>query len=675
MEFGKDEWRTFERGAGKEWLVTNGLGGYACGTLINANTRKYHSLLMAAHNPPGLRVLHVAKLDECIETPSSFYNLAVNETGGGVSDRGFLHLQRVVCDPFPTFIYSMGDITVRKTVFMPYGHNAAVVLYKVQNGLEKATLRLTPMINDRGYHFITHEGQITFAQKPHLRSTEIAGRPEFPPLKLACSRGRYYETGYWFKGMYYRIEAERGENPYEDHYVPGYFEIVLQPREHAAFTFSASVEAKAFLNGEELLEAERERVQVLIEKAGFADPFAQALVVAADAFIVLRKSTGTKTIIAGYPWFTDWGRDTMISLPGLTLVTGRYEEARQILLTYARQANNGLLPNAFKIGAREAMYNTVDASLWFFNAVYKYLQYTDDYGFIRREIFAVLRDIVAWYVRGTDFNIGIDDDGLVRAGAPDVQLTWMDAKIGDWVVTPRHGKPVEIQALWYNALKVLEHLCEKFDEEFPYRGLAEKVKDSFHRRFWVYGWPGGERWLCDVVTGHEQDARVRPNQLLAASLPFSMLDREQSRDVVRKVWRELYATYGLRSLSPRDPDYRGVYIGDRVRRDGSYHQGTAWSWLVGPFITAYRRAHGYSPESGEQARAFIQPFEDHLRDHGVGSISEIFDGDEPIYPRGCFAQAWGVGELLRAYVEDVLEAGYPIKTPVRCRPHREDREE
>ncbi|MCL4424035.1 MAG: hypothetical protein M1553_00950, partial [Firmicutes bacterium] len=446
--------------------------------------------------------------------------------------------------------------------------------------------------------------------------------------------------------------------------------------------------------------------------------FARALVLAAADFIVQRQSTGTRTIIAGYPWFTDWGRDTMIALPGLTLVTGRYEVARELLLTFARYCRDGLIPNLFPERGEEPLYNTIDASLWYFHAVRKYLEYTGDYDFILREIYPVLQGIVAAHLAGTRFNIAVDpEDGLLAGGCDGLQLTWMDAKIDGRVVTPREGKPVEVNALWYNALRVMEDLAgrasaareqtqsadllpegryvnrvassddhlsssripaktqssldlvvrvkegtlpgmaEDFTQsvgsvkagrEEDYRTLAERVKMSF-QKFW---YPGGG-YLYDVLTNAGPDPSLRPNQIMAVSLPYSPLTTDQAEQVVRKVWRHLYTTYGLRTLAPGHPDYKGQYDGDRFTRDAAYHQGTAWAWLVGPFVTAYCRVHHWSPESRQQARAFLQPFREHLFDAGLGTISEIFSGNPPHAAVGCLAQAWSVGEVLRAWVEEV----------------------
>ncbi|HOV80563.1 MAG TPA: amylo-alpha-1,6-glucosidase [Bacillota bacterium] len=655
--FGKSDWRTFESGIDKEWLVTNGIGGYASGTVINANTRKYHGLLVSALKPPGWRVLQLAKLDERFTAGPCNYNLAANENKSGFAELGFIHLQQVKINPFPTFTYSFGDIILEKTVFMIHGRNTTVVLYRVFNGSEPGCLRIVPMVNCRGHHFITREGEIKFSQVKTERGVSIKGREEIPPLLLACSDGAYIVDEHWYNGMAYAVEKERGENPYEDHYIPGRFEVSFEPFENKTFTVIASSAEFGGMDGEELLGREKSRVSELVKLAGYKDHFARRLVRAADAFIVQRQSTGKKTVIAGYPWFADWGRDAMISLPGLTLVTRRFADAKEILITYTRLCRKGLLPNAFFEGETNPVFNTVDASLWFIYAVYKYLVYTGDLEFVRDELFPSIKEIIEWYAGGTEYNIGMDEDGLLAAGSPDVQLTWMDAKVDDWVVTPRHGKAVEINALWYNALSVYRALCSAFDDDFPFPGLPEKVMNNFVQSFW----DDAEGYLCDVLSPEGKDCKVRPNQLLAASLPYRMVTREQGLRMVQKVWRELYVTYGIRSLSPWDRNYRGVYAGDRFHRDGAYHQGTAWSWLMGPFITAYRWAHGYSPDSRNRAHLFISPFRNQLYDHGVGYISEIFDGDEPAVPRGCIAQAWGVAEVLRAYVEDVLEIRPPAE--------------
>lgn len=651
MHFGKEAWRTFERGCEREWLVTNGIGGFAAGTLVGANTRRYHGLLVAALNPPLRRFLLLAKLDERLEAEGLYYNLATNCTAGGVTESGFVHLQRAVVDPFPEFTYSCGHILLRKLVFMPSGINAVVVLYRIYNGGGRARLVLVPLVNCRDYHGNTYRGEVEFQQEPVAGGVRISGREGIPPLLLRSSAGEYFSCPDWFYGMRYPAEEERGLNPWEDHFLPGRFEVELPPREETVFAVVAAAGAGPEPGtAEKLLIKERRRLGRLVQAAGLRDPFARALVRASDAFVVRRREPDSATILAGYPWFTDWGRDTMIALPGLTLVTGRYATAREILVFFGTHVKDGLLPNLFPDGGGEPLYNTVDAALWYFQAVYKYLQYTGDEEFVFRTALPVLDAILRRYIEGTHFGIRMAEDGLITAGDHGVQLTWMDAKVDEWVVTPRHGKAVEINALWYNAVCILEKLCARFKIAFPYPGLPERIRRGF-AAFWH---PDG--YLYDVIREEGKDASIRPNQVFAVSLPYSPLSLEQARAVVGRVEAELYTPYGLRSLSPGDPAYKGRYCGDRRSRDGAYHQGTVWSWLIGPFVTAYRRVHR-TEAARERARLFLLPFSDHLADHGVGYVSEIFDGDEPHWPRGCFAQAWSVAEVLRAYVEDVLQEG------------------
>lgn len=649
MHFGKEAWRTFERGCEREWLVTNGLGGFASGTLIGVNTRRYHGLLIAALAPPVRRCLYLAKLEERITTGGLYYDLSVNCVANGLTGNGFVHLQRAEIDPFPEFIYSFGHILLRKTIFMPYGVNATVVMYRIYNGGPPAGLELVPFVNFRDYHGNSFRGQIEVDQEPVAGGVAITVREDVPPLVLRTSSGDYVASPDWFYGMRYPAEEERGLNPWEDHFLPGSFKVELPPEAEKLVAVVASAgDGPEPAKAERLLAKEVKRIQAFEKLPGLTDPFARSLVRAADAFLVARAEQNTHTIVAGYPWFTDWGRDTMIALPGLTLATGRYEVAREILEFFSRYVWKGLLPNFFPEGGQEPVYNTVDAALWYFQAVYKYLQYTGDEDFVRG-LLPVMVKIIERYVDGAPFGIRMDRDGLVTAGSPATQLTWMDAKVDDWVVTPRHGKAVEINALWYNTVCILENLCARFGINFPYSGLSERIREGFA----AFRHPDG--YLYDVISSSGKDPSVRPNQIFAVSLPYSPLSGDQARAVLKRVEADLYTPYGLRSLAPNHHDYKGRYTGDLRSRDAAYHQGTVWSWLIGPFVTAYRRVYGPSEASRQRARAFLEPFIDHLGDHGIGYISEIFDGDEPHWPRGCFAQAWGVAEVLRAYVEDVLE--------------------
>ncbi|WP_418790973.1 amylo-alpha-1,6-glucosidase [Phosphitispora sp. TUW77] len=652
MIIGCHELGDYASNVGRQWLVANGLGGFASSTVVGSNTSKYHGLLFASLKPPVERTLLLAKLEEEVELEGETYLLGCNQTGTGVYPEGHNHLQGFELRPFPTYIYAFKNIILEKTVFMVRDANITIIRYTMYTGSNAAVrVRVTPFVNCRHYHHTMQKNDWPFSQETDQRSVVIEAYQGAPKLRLYSDRALYNRgPGYWFEGMFYAQEEERGLNPWEDHYMPGNFEIEVSNGE--SFSIIAAVAGERDISNPllEQVSAER-RLAALVEELGFHEEFVNRLVLAADTFIVRRESTGAGTVIAGYPWFTDWGRDTMIALPGLTLVTGRFAEAREILQTFANYCAGGLIPNMFPDQGGAPLYNTVDASLWFFHSVYKYLQYTGDHEFIKKEIYPVLREIIRNYRQGTDFNIGMDDDGLIFAGEQGQQLTWMDAKIGDWVVTPRHGKPVEINALWYNALQVITRLAGKYrDNNNDLDSLAAVVRNNFINRFWN---PEKKR-LYDLVNGSSRDESIRPNQIFAVSLPFSPLDHGKQVHVVNTVWRELYFSYGLRSLAPTDSEYHGKYQGDVVRRDSAYHRGTGWGWLAGPFITAFRKVHDYSHESKVIAERFIAPFKAHLREHGVGSISEVFDGDPPHLPRGCFSQAWSVAEVLRAYVEDIL---------------------
>ena len=638
-----------EIGADKEWLLTNGLGGFASSTIIGLNTRRYHGLLLASLHPPVDRRLLVAKLDEDIYLNGKRFVLGTNQVRDGYAQRGYMYLQRFERYPFPTYIYQIDSVFLIKSIFMVHGENTTVVHYRVINPFQKKLfLYIFPLVNCRDYHHTTQENDWPFHQKfIQDRQVEIEPFSGSPHIFMASDLVRYVQSPSWYKGMYYSIEDYRGLPCFEDHFIPGYFTLHSQKSEE--FSIILSTGEIAGFDYELLEKKERERLNALLELAGHSDHFVQKLVLAADDFIVSRASTGKKTIIAGYPWFNDWGRDAMIALPGLTLCTKRYQEAREILVTFAEYAKDGLIPNMFTDSGREPLYNTVDASLWYFFSVQKFLEYTKDYSFVKENLWATMQEIINYYHRGTRFEIRMDEDGLILAGSPGLQLTWMDAKVGDWVVTPRQGKPVEVNALWYNALMLMSELTGILGKKDEYSELAVKVAQNFPLLFWNKE----KQCLYDVVDEGKKDERVRPNQIIAVSLPYSALSRESARAVVERVFEELYAVYGLRSLSPGDPGFRERYFGDQYQRDGAYHQGTAWSWLLGHFVTAYRKVFDYSPESLVVARLLLAPMKDHLRDHGIGTISEIFDGTHPFTPRGCFAQAWGVAEVLRCYLEDV----------------------
>ena len=652
----------------REWLETNGIGGFSSSTVIGLNTRRYHGLLTAATNPPVGRLVLLSKLEEALTIDGRRYELSTNQYPGVVHPQGFNHQIGFRLDPFPTFIYEIDGVQLTKSIFMVQGENTTVVQYEMKTsdklqfvdsrsadssneGLDKPKcigqikLEIRPLIAFRDYHSTTHENG---ALNPNIETENglVTCRPysDLPQLQLAHDSADVDKTGFWYRNFQYTIEQDRGLDFAEDLFSPCAFIFDLTKR--AEVSIIASTERRAAHNAEAYRHSEIER---RIHNDKRENQLINALSSAADQFIVARERG--QTVIAGYHWFADWGRDTMIALPGLTLATGRTDVARSILREFANHVDQGMLPNRFPDAGETPEYNTVDATLWFFAAVRSFLKYTSDYDFVRTNLYAVLKDIIEWHVKGTRYQIHVDEDGLLYSGEPGVQLTWMDAKVGDWVVTPRHGKPVEIQALWYNALRVMEELAGKFKDVGAtklYADRANKALTSFNEKFW------NEEAGClfDVLNGETSDASIRPNQVIAVSLTNSMLSKERAASVIRIVGRELLTPRGLRTLSPGDPNYVGRYEGDPRRRDVAYHQGTVWPWLMGPYITAYIKTFG--KRTGRKfAAAWLEQFLEHLDEACLGQVSEIFDGDAPHAPRGCVAQAWSVSELLRVAVEDV----------------------
>ncbi len=536
---------------------------------------------------------------------------------------------------------------------MIQGENSTVVHYELKKNNHPESpknlwLELRPLIAFRDYHNTTHEnGAISRDVEERSDLASVSPYQGLPSLYLAHNAVDLRKTGDWYRNFEYDAERERGLDFSEDLFNPLVLRFDLRLRRQASVIASTEQRdvAKVEYRESEITRRRNAKLSSPVE-----DDFVQTLAAAADQYIVSRGDQ--KTVIAGYHWFSDWGRDTMIALPGLTLPTGKHEIARSILRTFAKHVDQGMLPNRFPDAGETPEYNTVDATLWFFEAARAYLAYTGDLEFVRDELYPVFADIVLWHVRGTRYGIKVDPSGLLSSGEPGVQLTWMDAKVGDWVVTPRRGKPVEIQALWYNALCIMEDLARHFGDEAGqkrYRSMATLARWSFNRLFWNE--PTG--CLYDVVNGGPPDASIRPNQIFAVSLTHSMLSTERAKAVVEKVQEHLLTPYGLRTLAPSDPQYRGRYTGGPTERDGAYHQGTVWPWLMGPFISAYVKVNGDSEAARRQAAAWLAPLKDHLADGGLGHISEILDGDSPQRPCGCIAQAWSVAEILRALVEDV----------------------
>lgn len=653
MEFGKSFWYSYEQGSDREWIITNGIGGYASGTLICSNSRRYHGLLIAALKPPTSRHLLLSNvLEDLIFEDGTSVAFSSFKTSDGYINKGFAHLQRVNYQFIPEFIYSYQDVFMKKKIAMKYGENTTVVYYEIRNGSKAAVFKLSPLVNYRDHHHQSNCNYLNFDMDINKNEISISPKGSDVAINLSTSSSQFKKLdSCYFYNMLYNIEQERGLDSFEDHFMPGYFSVELKPYECKTISFVATSQKldSSKIDAAEVIASEEQRLSELLSIKDYKNKLCRRLVLAADNFIVYRKSTASKTVIAGYPWFTDWGRDTMIAFSGLTLATGRYKDAEDILYTFSKYVAHGLIPNVFPDDGLQPAYNSVDAALWYFEAVYNYLEYTNNYNFIKEKIYSCLKDIFTGFKDGTIFDIRMTEDGLITAGNPHTQLTWMDAKVGDWVVTPRHGKAVEINALWYNALMIMSHLSQKFEDRDIYINLANKAKEAFDKVFWN----GSDNCLYDVVNDYGKDPSIRPNQILAVGLSYSVVEGDKAKSIVEKVWKELYTPYGLRSLSQYSHQYRGEYSGDVWSRDGAYHQGTVWTWPLGRFIKAYVRVYGSTKEARRNAADFVLPFIDHMKDGGLGSISEIFDGDVPHYPRGCFAQAWSVSEILRAAIEDV----------------------
>ncbi len=654
INFGREICGQLELAESREWLVTNGIGGYAAGTIAGLLTRCYHGLLVAALEPPLGRTLLLAKLDDTVLYGDRYYPLHTNRwADGAVGPHGYRQIERFSLEgSVPTWRYACADALLEKRIWMQPGVNTTYIHYNLLRATQPFSLTLKAMVNYRDYHSRTQAQGWQMTILPVERGVNISAFPEAIPMLLMSDRAEFIPNHDWYYGFDLAAERERGLSDRDDHLHAATLQVNLTVGE--TLTVVASTDHKLSLNGENALKIRRSYDQKLMGlwKSNRAvevrenPEFPSRLVLAADQFIVNRSSAEDpqgKTIIAGYPWFSDWGRDTMISLPGLTLETGRPEVARSILRTFARYVDQGMIPNRFPDAGEIPEYNTVDATLWYFESLRAYYAVTEDDDLIH-ELFPVLADIINWHCRGTRFNIHLDPaDGLLYAGETGVQLTWMDAKVGDWVVTPRIGKPVEVNALWFNALRTIAKLARRIGKPHQeYDAIADRALARFSR-FW-----NPDLGYCyDVLDGPDgDDASLRPNQLFAVSLPESPLSQVQQKGVVDVCGQALLTSHGLRSLSPDDSAYQGKYIGSPMQRDGAYHQGTVWGWLLGPFVLAHLRVYN----NPTRAREFLEPMMNHLFAHGLGSLSEIFDGDAPFTPRGCFAQAWTVAEVLRAWM-------------------------
>lgn len=656
VQFGREICGDLEAAESREWLVTNGIGGYASGTIAGSLTRRYHGLLLAALQPPVGRTQLVSAIDEIARYAGADFSLATHRwAGGAVDPKGFLLLQDFHLEgTTPVWTYALADALLEKRVWMRQGENSAYIQYTLVRGSGALEMELKAFVNYRDFHYLTHAGDWRMNIAPAEQGVKVVAFDGAVPFYLKCNVSTCELRHEWYLGCYYSAETERGLSDREDRLFAAIFRTRLEVG--SSVTLIATTEEAALPDGETArAETANHDVKLFHEWQAQDEALAEAaptwiwqLILAADQFIAKRslpEEPDGRSVIAGYHWFGDWGRDTMIALPGLTLTTGRAGVARQILLAFSRYVDGGMLPNNFPDAGGKPEYNTVDAALWYFEAIRQYFAATQDAATLQK-LFPILAGMVDAHIAGTRYNIHVDAaDGLLYAGGPGVQLTWMDAKIGDWVVTPRTGKPVEINALWINALETMAAFLRMLGKSGDsYEKLAVKAKNSF-QKFWNV-----KRNCCfDVIDspGIGNDASLRPNQIFAVSLPVSPLTPEQQKAVVDVCAQHLLTSHGLRSLAPGEPGYAGHYGGSPRDRDAAYHQGTVWGWLLGPFALAHERVYRHR----KTAVRFLEPLGRQIHAGGLGSLSEIFDGDAPFTPRGCIAQAWTVAEVLRAWME------------------------
>jgi predicted glycogen debranching enzyme len=655
----------FSKSSRREWLETDGTGGFAMGTVSGANTRRYHGLLVASLKPPVDRYVLLAKVDETVVSDGSLVCLGSNQYPGTVFPKGYENLRSFRLDPFPIWTFEASGIVIEKKFFLVHGQKTAVLRYRASRACR---ILIHPFLAFRDYHAL---GRANGHFDPALRKKEIDHRLELevrpysdlPAMRLVSNGVSFQEDGCWHHQTEYLEELERGFDFREDLYRIGTIALDVGPgRDGYVVATIADDPVTNSMSIEEVEAHESSR-----RRSQWEDPFVARLEHAADQFLV-RRSDGSLTAIAGYPWFTDWGRDTMIALPGLLLARKMYPETRAVLDGFLEHLDRGLIPNRFPdAGGAKPEYNTADATLWLFQAGHRYLEATSDIAFLRHKLYPAGKDILFWHERGTQYGIGVDPrDHLLVAGGEGTQLTWMDARVGDRVVTPRHGKPVEINALYYNALRLMARWARDLGDApaaLAYDAQAASVAESFQRLFW-----NRERGcLYDVVSDGIADARVRPNQIFAVGLPYPLLTPAQQRQVVDTVESSLLTHVGLRTLARGEDGYTPYYHGSAEQRDGAYHQGTVWPWLLGPFVRAYLRAHGKTRGNVAYCRALFRGIELHLNEGCLGTVSEVFDAEAPFSPGGAPAQAWSVAELLSVLTAELADdevvsgAGRPSK--------------
>lgn len=660
-----------EEGCKREWILTNGIGGYCSSTIIGVNTRKYHGLLVAPLTPPARRHLILSKVDESIEIDNKKYNLYTNICKNYISD-GYRYLKSFEKDYVPVFTYEVDGVVIKKSICMEHGKNTVIVLYNIKNNSKKAKLILTPILNFRDFHTVTKECKFELKEEIYNSKLKISlnGRNEYP-IYINLSDGQYIKhDNDQFNNMYYIEEEKRGMEAEENLAIPGRYEVLIDPNEEKNITFVCSLEENIEeIDGQEIINREVERINLSIRNSKLINEkseeeykeLVKTYIIASDNFIVYRPSFALYTIIAGYPWFLDWGRDSLISFEGLLLIPKRYEIAKEVLLTYIRDIKYGLVPNGYSGYDNRPLYNSVDASLLLFEQVKKFLKYTGDYKFIKENIYKSLIKVIDSYIAGIDYdnnNIYVDEDGLLNSGTYNTQNTWMDAKIGNYCVTPRNGKAVEINAMWYNALKITEELSKLYGDEDQtklYGKLARKCKKSFEEKFYN----PKKKCLFDVIG----DSKIRPNQLFAIALSYQVISpgSEIAKEMFETVSKKLFTPYGLKTLAKGEEGYRDKYEGDVLDRDLSYHQGITWPWLLGIYADGFRniikaeKTKVAKNEMQKKYNEFVKKIEDTFKKEmyknaTVGNISEIYESRKPQIANGAIAQAWSIAEVFRIII-------------------------
>ena len=657
---------SFQEGLTKEWLITNGIGGYASSTVLGINTRKYHGLLIAPLTPPARRYLALSKVDESIEISGKKYNIYSNICRNYISE-GYKYLESFEKEYYPTFTYKVKDVTITKSICMEHGKNTVCILYAIKNDGGKAKFTVTPIINFRDFHTMSTAHYFDVRQLITDRKVKLQiDNFHNYPVYFSLSKGNYIEHyNDTFTNMHYVEEEKRGFYPEENHYVPGSYEVEIEGNSKTEITFVCSLEENIEeINAKTVMNKEAIRIKDLIKSADIEQDETEKkenlkyFMIAIDSFIAYRQSFGYHTIIAGYPWFLDWGRDALISLEGLLLMTKNYKCAQDVLLTLTRDIKFGLVPNGYSGYDNRPLYNSVDSSLLLFEQVQKYLNYTEDYEFVETHIYKKLKAVIDNYAKGIDIdnnNIYLDEDGLISSGTETTQNTWMDAKYGDHAFTPRNGKAVEVNSLWYNSLKILENLCRKFGERKEatrYAEMADRCKQSFEEKFYN----NRKKCLYDVLG----DGKVRPNQLFSLSLTYPVIDpnSEIANNIIQTVEKKLLNKYGLKTLAKGENQYIDVYEGDSFKRDASYHQGITWPWLLGLYYDSLKNMLKAEKDKmkKEELENKINQFREStekifikdMQERGcIGSISEIYDSKTPYLPKGAIAQAWSVAEIFR----------------------------